>query len=81
MITRNFNFTENIYIDPKEIASEFCDMSSKEQALFFNEVALLVKTWGCGAFPFQMQALLEEESLTPEARHIMRTIGEYGEVS
>jgi hypothetical protein len=56
-------------------------MGSKEQALFFNEIALLVKTWGCGAFPFQMQALLEEESLTPEARQIMRTIGEYGEVS
>lgn len=78
MITRKF--TENICPTPEELAVEFCDMDSLQQAIFFNAVAGLVKGWDA-PFSCQMQDMANGNWLSTEARQIMRTIGEYSEVS
>ena len=78
MITRKF--TEDITPTPEELAVEFCDMNSLQQAIFFNTIAILVKGWDA-PFSYQMQDMANYGCLSLEARQIMKTIGEYGEVS
>lgn len=62
---------------PDELAFCFCNASSEEQAMFFNEVARIVENWD-RPFPFQLEALRKEKCLTREGREVMRVIGEYG---
>jgi hypothetical protein len=62
---------------PAELAFCFCNASSEEQAMFFNEVARIVEGWD-RPFPFQLEMLRQEKGLTRDGREVMRVIGEYG---
>jgi len=64
---------------PQELAFEFSQMSDKNQAVFFNELARLVAEWE-KPFCFQLQYITDHPALTSEGREVMRQIGEYGEV-
>jgi hypothetical protein len=66
-------------LTPREIAQEFCSMDSKDQALFFNNVAQIVTEEWDGTFCFQLQAVTDEEVLTPAGRYVMSQIGDYSE--
>jgi hypothetical protein len=66
--------------NPAELAQAFCCMCSDDQAAFLNEVARQTENWP-GPFCFQLQAITDEEGLTPEARSIMRGFGEYADKS
>jgi hypothetical protein len=64
-------------LTPKDAAVYFCEMNSKQQAEFFNEIAEIVKyEWG-RPFEFQVREISSEGTLTDNARVIMKTIGEY----
>jgi hypothetical protein len=67
-------------LTPQEIAQEFCNTDSKEQALFFNSVADISSKWR-GPFCCQLQAITDEECLTNEGRFVMEQIGNYSEKS
>lgn len=69
--------TVQVKLTPEDIAVVFCEMFSDDQARFFNRVAELVKEWD-EPFSMQLQAITEK-GLTPEARFIMRKIGECAE--
>lgn len=68
--------TVTITITVEETAAAFCEMSSAEQARFFNIVAGIAKTWGA-PFANQMQHVTDDIHLTPEGRCVMQIIGEY----
>lgn len=63
-------------VSPEEVAKMFCEMDSEDQAKFFNAIAKEVKSWKYD-FVFQLQHISDESCLTPEARTVMREIGEY----
>jgi hypothetical protein len=65
---------------PDELAFEFANMNSEQQAMFFNELASITDKWE-HPFCFQLQALTDNPALTIEGRHIMEQIGEYGPAS
>jgi hypothetical protein len=72
----------NVDICPREAAQIFAEFDSVQMAYFFNEVARYINnhyqnTWG--SFVMQMQYVTDDPSLTLDARHIMRIIGEYSE--
>lgn len=64
---------------PDELAFEFANMDNEQQAMFFNELAIITEKWE-HPFCFQLQSLIETPFLTKEGRSIMEMIGEYGEV-
>ena len=74
MIKRTFT----IEPEPSELAACFCNMSSDGQAEFFNEVGRIIKDWE-SPFPFQLEAISQEKSLSSEGRYVMETIGEYSQ--
>ena len=63
---------------PNELAACFCGMSAAGQAMFFNEIAELVKRWD-KPFGFQLQAVIDAAILTASGKAVMREIGVYGE--
>lgn len=65
---------------PEELAREFAEMRSDDQAAFFNALAAEVKNW---EYPFetQLMAIVEVGGLTPEGLALMRIICVYAEVS
>ena len=63
-------------ITPEELAAEWCGMGYGQQALFFNEVANIIKKWDKD-FCFQLQYLMDEGVLTDEGRRVMELIGNY----
>ena len=64
---------------PAELAFEFANMDNEQQAMFFNELAIITEKWKY-PFCFQLQSLIETPFLTKEGRSIMEMIGEYGDV-
>ncbi len=65
-------------MNPEDLAKQFCEMNTQEQALFFNTIGELVLKWDV-SFYSQMKRVVEEEKiLTNEARNIMRNIGSCG---
>lgn len=66
-----------INLTPEELAFEFSEMDDRQQALFFNALAMYVKKWQ-KQFCFQLEAIIENEELTIEGKNIMGYIGEYG---
>lgn len=68
----------DIELSVKEIADMFCAMDEKEQCHFFNAIAENVKGWDV-AFVFQLQAMVDRNLLTSEAKTIMREIGNYSQ--
>lgn len=69
-----------ITLTPEELAKAFTEFDEYEQSEFFNEVAILVKQWK-QPFEFQMDSVSRCGMLTPGARQIMTTIGEYSKPS
>lgn len=76
MITTTKTVRAELELEPEEIAAYFCEMSSLDQAHFFNEVAAMVKTWE-GTFDVQMDNVTTEGVLNDDGRRIMKTIGDY----
>jgi len=66
-------------ITAEEIAEIFINENSEFQVKFLNEVARQVDMWE-NPFAFQAQAIIDEKGLSLEARAIMGTMGEYGEI-
>ena len=70
-----------IFVDvtptPDELAFEFTNMGDEQQAMFFNELALITEKWD-RPFCFQLYALVTNGHLTLAGRKIMEEIGEYG---
>lgn len=62
-----------IEISPKVLAELFAEMSSTEQAEFFNCLHDRTETW----FPMQLQYITDEDGLTLAGRRVMQMIGEY----
>lgn len=62
---------------PDELASEFCEMDSEAQVVFFNALAEQVAKWD-KPFCFQLAYVSSNDHLTDEARYVMQQIGEYG---
>ena len=65
-----------ITLRAEELAEQFCNMCSDEQADFFNEVARVVSNWS-NPFALQLQGITDEAHLNGKARYIMKQIGEY----
>lgn len=77
MIERKVDVT--VELTARELAQEFCGLTSEDQALFFNSIAdIVVAEWGA-EFCFQLQAVTDEKGLTVAGRDVMSQIGEYGE--
>lgn len=74
MISREIN----IQLTSKELATEFCNMDSNEQAIFFNTIYAISKTWN-RSFCFQFQDITNSDRLSNDGRAIMKSIGEYSE--
>lgn len=72
------NIDVDIDMSPENIADYFCDLSSSEQAIFFNRIAEVTAKWGT-SFCFQLEYIVSSNLLTREGKEIMRQIGEYGE--
>lgn len=60
-------------LTPKLIAEAFWNMSADDQAIFFNELHIAADF----LFPFQLQAITEEDGLTLAGRRVMQSIGDY----
>lgn len=60
---------------PDELAFEFANMGSEQQAMFFNELANLVNR--LTPFEFQVRALTNHPALTDAGRLVMQAIGGY----
>lgn len=66
-------------VSPEELAVAFCQMTSDEQAEFFNTIAREARGWNA-PFAYQLQAITDEDTLSCEARYIMHQIGQYSPV-
>jgi hypothetical protein len=69
----NSNKGVGIKLRPEEVAYLFWEMSSEEQAKFFNYLDKVADFH----FPFQLQAITDEHGLTLGGRRVMGSIGEY----
>lgn len=66
----------NISVD--EVADMFCNMDGEQQAAFFNRIGENVKTWSAH-FVFQLQSIVDTETLTIDGKQIMYEIGQYSD--
>ncbi len=62
-----------VEITPEVIAELFADMSSDEQARFFNHIDRIASKW----LDFQLQYITDEDGLTLAGRRVMDAIGNY----
>ena len=60
-------------ITPETLARLFWLMDSDQQARFYNHLDYVADFH----FPFQLQAITDEQGLTLAGRRVMQTIGEY----
>jgi hypothetical protein len=60
-------------ITPEILAKCFWELDSKEQARFYNHLDTVADFH----FPFQLQAITDDDGLTPAGRRVMQVIGEY----
>ena len=66
----------DVELTPEDLADRFAELTSDEQARFFNRVAEVSSKW-TRPFEFQLQSITEEKELTLAGRRIMQGIGEY----
>ena len=66
----------SVDVTPQEMAAVFASYSSTEQAEFFNEFAVVAAKWD-KPLAFQFQAITDEQHLSPDARFVMKQIGDY----
>lgn len=74
MITVTESF--NVQLTVEELASEFCGMGADQQAVFFNQIALISAEWK-NPLCFQLHNIMMSEVLTPDGRWVMEQIGIY----
>lgn len=74
-----FERTVKIYVEPtpEEIAFCFWHMNADQQAEFFNWLGREVGKH-LGAFPMQLQAVMDSQKIDADGRYAMQKIGEYG---
>ena len=60
---------------PEELAECFWEMGSDQQAVFFNKLGEISGHFLC----FQLQAVIDSETLNREGRHAMGVISDYAE--
>ncbi len=66
----------DIELTSLELASEFCEMSADQQALFFNYIEDFSEEWG-SPLCFQIQAIAKSKNLLRSGNNVMRMLGEY----
>lgn len=64
-----------VCITPEQLAVLFASMSSKEQAIFFSEVA----EQGGDYMESKLNIMVEHEELTKKGRLLMELIGDYSQ--
>jgi len=60
-------------VTPELVAELYWNMTSEEQARFYNHLEAVADF----KYPFQLQAITEEDGLTLRGRRVMQHIGEY----
>ena len=68
--------TIDVTLTPDELAAEFAAMGDEQQAMFFNELAVITSKWN-RPICFQLQYVTDHPALTDEGRRVMAQIGEY----
>lgn len=74
-----FSKQVDVELAVEELAEMFAELSSFDQAEFFNTVALRASNWEKGfssGIRQQLAYVGEEETLNPAGRELMRAIGE-----
>jgi hypothetical protein len=75
-ITRKLEIA--VFLNPRELAENFCDMTADQQAEFFNSIAIVRSSWSA-PFTLQLNAVSGSKQLAKNGRSIMKMIGEYSE--
>lgn len=71
-------FTEEITLNPIELAEEFCEMDGDQQAEFFNAIGYIVnKSWNGRPFDYQMYEIIHSAKLNKFGEHILEVIKQY----
>jgi len=70
------NIDVEFKITPIELAEQFCEMWSTEQADFFNAIGIISSTWDSDLV-FQLQSIVDTGRLDANGINVMRKIGEY----
>lgn len=77
---KNKVFTARVTVEIRptaaELADAFWDLDANQQAEFFNRLAEITTSHN---LYMQLSWMVDGELLTPEAKQVMRTIGEYGQ--
>ncbi len=67
--------TIELKLTPKEIAELFCELDNHDQAIFFNEVGKIMKSWP--GIPYvQVTSFIESKSLNEHGHMLLRFISE-----
>lgn len=74
MIKKNVMVT--LTLSPEDLAREFADMDHREQAAFFNHLALIVDGWEAPV-EVQVSAVVRSGILTESARDLIAVLGSY----
>jgi len=67
-----------VQLTPYELATDFCDMGSDEQALFFQYIMQISDTWE-KPFCMQVQYIIDSEQFSNDSKRFMRLLGEYSD--
>jgi hypothetical protein len=67
----------DINITPKELAELFCAMDGDQQAIFFSEIAKIIKSWKAGGFDYQLAYIVDSRKLTKDGSDVMELIGSF----
>ena len=65
-----------LVLTPQQVAEEFAEMDSDDQARFFNRLAIVVASWKGADCTAQMQMVTDSKLLSVEGLAIMAAIGE-----
>lgn len=70
-------YSGEIEFTPEDVARMFAEMSSDEQARFFNEVGRVASDWPGKGWPIQLEYITQDDGLNDRGRYVMATIGDY----
>lgn len=70
----------DINLSPWDLAAEFANLNSNDQARFFNHLATITEKWP-GGMAGQLQFVTDDPLLSDEGRAAMSLIGEYADKS
>lgn len=64
-----------LVLTPQQMAEEFAEMDSDDQARFFNRLAILVASWAGSSCDAQMKLVTDSKLLSAEGLSVMDSIG------